>query len=90
MATFLTQQARTSATRLWRFVTYNVQRAGGGTRVRDLMTDLPADVLALQSTGIKMQELGQRHEVEMQRIQGYHLFQWPWSKKGVYSNMACG
>eukprot|EP00972_Heterocapsa_arctica_P091413 13487005-Heterocapsa_arctica.AAC.1 len=88
MATSLTQQAGSSATRIWRFITYNVQRAGGSARVRDLMTDFPADVLALQSTGIKWQNLGQRHEVEMQKIQGYNLFQWPWSKKGAYSNMA--
>eukprot|EP00972_Heterocapsa_arctica_P075250 11101325-Heterocapsa_arctica.AAC.1 len=26
----------------------------------------------------------------MQKIQGYNLFQWPWSKNGAYSNMACG
>eukprot|EP00972_Heterocapsa_arctica_P009650 1421769-Heterocapsa_arctica.AAC.1 len=84
------QHAGSNTTDTWRFITYNCQRAGSGSRLRDLGHALRADVLALQSTGVKREELGQKHICERLQIPGYTVYQWPWQPGSHYSTDACG
>eukprot|EP00972_Heterocapsa_arctica_P053663 7906238-Heterocapsa_arctica.AAC.1 len=84
------QRARSSTTDVWRFITYNCQRAGGGSRLRDLGHALRANVLALQSTGVKQEELGQKHVCERLQIPGYTVYQWPWRTDSRYSTETYG
>eukprot|EP00972_Heterocapsa_arctica_P094225 13895743-Heterocapsa_arctica.AAC.1 len=49
------------ATRSLQFVSYNCQQPGPGTRYRQLFSSIACAILALQSTGIRAEQVGQRH-----------------------------
>ena len=72
----------------WRMVSYNCQRRGGLARIADLLTVLPAVVLALQSTGV----IAWQPEVGTHRQhQGhYSIYQWPYQPGSKFGNSTRG
>eukprot|EP00972_Heterocapsa_arctica_P095039 14017657-Heterocapsa_arctica.AAC.1 len=53
MAASLSQLIRSNTAGVWRFNTYNYQKAGSGPSLHDLIAEFHCDVLGLQSTGLR-------------------------------------
>eukprot|EP00972_Heterocapsa_arctica_P081724 12045093-Heterocapsa_arctica.AAC.1 len=90
MAASLSQLLRSNTAGVWRFVTYNCQRSGSGSRLYDLTAELRCDVLGLQSTGLRQVHLDERYQCEVKSVPGYDVYQWPWTPQSRYSNSSCG
>eukprot|EP00972_Heterocapsa_arctica_P096383 14219420-Heterocapsa_arctica.AAC.1 len=64
MAAPLSRLFRSNTAGVWRFITYNCQRTGRGSRLYDLTAELRCDVLGLQYTGLRQAQLDQKYQCE--------------------------
>eukprot|EP00972_Heterocapsa_arctica_P012436 1827165-Heterocapsa_arctica.AAC.1 len=71
-------------------MTYNCQRPGNGARYQGLIDSLAATILALQSTGTKMDVQDEADCFHTRSVGRYTVFEWPWAPKRRYSNSSCG
>eukprot|EP00972_Heterocapsa_arctica_P061842 9118006-Heterocapsa_arctica.AAC.1 len=90
MAVRWSQQGPPSAGRRVNITTYNCQQPGNGARYPGLIVSLVATILALQSTGIKMDMQDQADRFHTRSVGRFNVFEWPWEPRRQYSKSSCG